>query len=70
LGKVRWVVSTVRDRSINNMLLRSLKQHGYQGKIAVTTYNRHDEVLFRESGIDKIFVPYRDAAREAAERLH
>ncbi len=70
LGKVRWVVSTVRDRSINNMLLRSLKQHGYQGKIAVTTYNRHDEVLFRESGIDKIFVPYRDAAREAAERLY
>lgn len=70
LGKVRWIVSTVRDRSINNMLLHSLKQHGYQGKIAVTTYNQYDEALFGDSGIDKIFVPYRDAAREAAERLH
>jgi Trk K+ transport system NAD-binding subunit len=69
LDQMRWVVSTVRDRAINAMLLHSLRQQGYKGRIAVAASNHHDADLFREQGVDLVLIPYADAAREAAERL-
>jgi Kef-type K+ transport system membrane component KefB len=69
LDQMRWVVSTVRDRAINAMLLHSLRQQGYKGRIAVAASNHHDADIFREQGVDLVLIPYADAAREAAERL-
>lgn len=69
LARARWVVSTVRDRGINRMLLHGLRQQNYQGKIAVSTSSPHDARLFEQEGVDMILVPYADAAKEAAERL-
>ncbi|MDZ7804124.1 cation:proton antiporter family protein [Thiohalophilus sp.] len=69
LDRVRWVISTIRDRGINRMLLSGLRQQGYHGRIALSTAHRHDAPLYEQDGIDLVLVPYADAAREAAERV-
>ncbi|MDZ7754701.1 MAG: cation:proton antiporter family protein [Gammaproteobacteria bacterium] len=69
LGRAQWVVSTVRDRGINRMLLHGLRQQNYQGKVAVSTASRYDAQAFEQEGVDMVLIPYADAAREAAERL-
>jgi hypothetical protein len=69
LERTKWVVSTVRDRTINRMLLHGLRQQGYRGKVALATSSQHDAEMFKQDGVDMVFIPYTDAAREAAERL-
>lgn len=69
LEQVRWVVSTMRDRAINRMLLHGLHQQGYPGKVALSASSRHEAQQFEREGVDLVFVPYADAAREAADRL-
>ncbi len=69
LERVNWVVSTIRDRAINRMLLQGLRQQCYQGKVALSVSGRHDALQFERDGVDLILVPYADAAREAADRL-
>ncbi|MFP3872974.1 MAG: cation:proton antiporter [Thiohalophilus sp.] len=69
LDRVRWVISTIRDRGINRMLLNGLRQQGYSGRIALSSAHRHDATLFEHDGIDLVLVPYADAAKEAAERI-
>lgn len=69
LEQVRWVVSTMRDRAVNRMLLHGLHQQGYPGKVALSASSRHEAQQFEREGVDLVFVPYADAAREAADRL-
>ncbi len=69
LQRSEWVVSTVRDRSINQMLLHGLRQQGYQGKVALSASSRREARTYEEEGVDRVFIPYADAAEEAAERL-
>lgn len=69
LDRVRWVISTIRDRGINRMLLSGLRQQGYKGRIALSSAHQHDAQLFMQDGIDLVLVPYADAAKEAAERI-
>jgi len=68
-AKTKWVVSTIRDPSINRMLLHSLRQLDYSGKVAVSTSNRHDAQEFERMSVDMVLIPYADAAKEAADRL-
>jgi Kef-type K+ transport system membrane component KefB len=70
LEKARWVVSTLRDRALNRALLLGLQQQGYRGKVAVSSSTRREATVFREEGVDLVLVPYADAAKEAADRLH
>lgn len=69
LSSTVWVVSTVRDRSINRVLLNGLRQNNYRGKVAIASANQRDASLFQDDGIDIILVPYADAAKEAADKL-
>ncbi len=69
LSRIRWVVSTVRDDSINRMLLHALRQQGYQGKMALTTAGQRNVRRLKNEGVDLVLIPYTDAAREAAARL-
>lgn len=69
LTHIQWVVSTVRDRSINRMLLHGLRQQNYRGRIAIATSNQRDAQIFDQEGVDIVLMPYTDAAREAAVRL-
>ena len=69
LAQAKWVVSTVRDRNINRMLLNGLREQGFRGKVAVSTASRHEARLFEQEGVDMVLIPYDDAAKEAADRL-
>ncbi len=69
LQGVNWVVSTLRDRTLNRALLHGLRQQNYGGKVAISTSDRRDASHFQEEGIDLVLVPYADAAKEAADRL-
>ncbi len=64
-----WVVSTLRERALNRVLLQGLQQQGYRGKVAVSASTRHEADGFRREGAALVLVPFADAAREAADRL-
>ncbi|TNF34092.1 MAG: sodium:proton exchanger [Gammaproteobacteria bacterium] len=69
LTHTRWVVSTVRDPSINRVLLHGLRQSQYRGKVAIASSGQRDADQFRREGVDLVLIPYADAAKEAADRL-
>ncbi|PHS72703.1 MAG: sodium:proton exchanger [Porticoccus sp.] len=69
LSRATWVVSTVRDRAINRMILHGLKEQGYKGKVAISAAGSYDARFFEQAGVDMVLVPYTDAAREAAAQL-
>lgn len=69
LKQTRWVVSTVRDRAINRMLLHGLKQCDFQGKVAIATSSRQQVRELNEAGVDLVLIPYADAAKEASDWL-
>jgi Kef-type K+ transport system membrane component KefB len=69
LDGVRWVVSTMPERTVNLALMHSLRERGYPGSIALTARSRRDaEILSREKP-DLILKPFEDAAARAAEQL-
>lgn len=69
LERVPWVVSTVRERSVNRTLLHTLRQQSFRGRVAVAANGQHEAELLRREGADLVLVPYFDAAREAADQL-
>jgi Kef-type K+ transport system membrane component KefB len=69
LKRAKWVVSTVRDRAINRMLLHGLRQQGYCGKVAISSSSNRDAALSDGDDVDLLLIPYSDAAKEAADRL-
>jgi Kef-type K+ transport system membrane component KefB len=69
LSQLHWIVSTIRDPRLNSLLLETLKQQGYSGRIAVTTYRSQDRLKLNQAGVDLVLFPYTDAARKAAETL-
>ncbi|MBB3190992.1 cation:proton antiporter [Halomonas cerina] len=69
LHQARWVVSTLRDRAVNRMLLHGLRQQGFTGKVAIAVSHQRDARRFEQDGVDLVLVPYADAAREAAIRV-
>lgn len=69
LARVRWVVSTSRERHVNQTLIHSLQSLGYAGQIAVTAHDADEANRLKQAGADLVMVPFVDAAREAADRL-
>jgi Kef-type K+ transport system membrane component KefB len=69
LEKTKWVVSTIPGKDLSLSLLAALKAHHFQGKIALTTHNKREMTILDQAGADLVLVPYRDAAKEAAETL-
>jgi hypothetical protein len=69
LGRVQWVVSTARERHVNQSLIHSLRGVGYAGRIAVTAHGPREAAWLERAGADVVLVPYADAAREAADRI-
>lgn len=69
LRQARWVVSTIPDRRVGLVLTSSLRSHGYQGGLSVTTHLEQDVPLLASAGADMVLHPFADAAEEAARRL-
>ena len=69
LARTRWVVSTARERHVNQALIHTLRSLGYAGRIAVTVHGPGEIARLEQAGADLVLVPFADAAREAADRL-
>lgn len=69
IGQAQWVLSSVREKSVNLTLLHGLRDHGYKGKAAVTAHNRADAGQLKQAGADQVLMPYADAAAEAVDHL-
>ena len=51
------------------LLIYSLRDLAYKGKIAVTAHDRAEVAAFKQAGADLVLVPFSDAAVEAAELI-
>jgi len=76
LEGVRWVVSTVSQydpgltfEDPRMVLLDTLGKLGFSGKIAVSTQREKEKELLEEWGANRVFLPFDDAAEQAARRI-
>ena len=69
LRQARWVINTIRGQDQCLVLLHTLKQHGFKGQIALTAHTLNDKDALMNVGADLVLLPFRDAAREAADLL-
>ncbi|RKZ70183.1 MAG: sodium:proton exchanger, partial [Gammaproteobacteria bacterium] len=69
LGQVCCVLSSVPDMRVNLVLLHSLREHGYNGTIAVTAHTSRDTERLQDAGANQVLIPYSAAAAEAVDKL-
>lgn len=69
LVKVRWVLSTVREKSVNLALLHGLRDLDYRGFVAVTAHIPADVEQLKQAGANLVLIPYADAAAGAVDNL-
>lgn len=69
LRHAKWVINTVRGQDQCLVLLHTLKQHSFKGRIALTAHTLNDKDALMNVGADMVLLPFRDAAREAADLL-
>ncbi|MGC9325689.1 MAG: cation:proton antiporter [Desulfomonilia bacterium] len=69
LNCTRWVLSTIRDRTLNLDLFHRLKDRGFEGKVALTARTEEDAQAYRDAGAHVVLRPYRDAAEQGADSL-
>ena len=69
LGQVCCVLSSVPDMRVNLVLLHSLREHGYNGSIAVTAHTSRDTERLQDAGANQVLMPYSAAAAEAVDKL-
>lgn len=69
LDQAQWVVSTVPNYESNRILVASLREIGFKGKIALSAYLETDLEPLNKLKVDLILIPYRDAAMSAAEQI-
>ncbi|GAB4391296.1 MAG: cation:proton antiporter [Gammaproteobacteria bacterium] len=76
LQGVKWVVSAMpqHDTGVTHedprlSLIEGLKQQYYQGAIAISTQQLHDQEILKQKGATLILLPFYDAAEQAVERM-
>jgi Kef-type K+ transport system membrane component KefB len=69
LAHARWVVSTAPQRDVGLALLHGLRAHGFRGRAALTAHSDADAEQLRQKGADIVFLPFADAAEQAAETI-
>ncbi|MFM7852098.1 MAG: NAD-binding protein, partial [Flammeovirgaceae bacterium] len=76
LKGVKWVISAMPQHDIGithedprYILIDTLKNDNYRGKIIVSTHHRDEEQKLLERGADLVLMPFRGAARYATEQL-
>ncbi|MGF1623716.1 MAG: NAD-binding protein, partial [Alphaproteobacteria bacterium] len=76
LATAQWVVSTIRDHNggVSHMdarivLIQSLREFGFDGRIAVTSNRDADAAALLAAGADLVLEPFQDAADRAVELL-
>ncbi len=74
LTGVRWVIAAIPVLSTSlthgdprRLLVEVLRDHGYDGRIAIAAQHTTDAERLREKGADLILMPFVDAADQAAD---
>lgn len=70
LERAKYVVSAIPVLQTNLALLHGLRQHGFDGIIALTAHTRHDAEQLRAAGVDVVLEPFASAAHTTSETLH
>lgn len=69
LDSARLVISAIPDRDTSAVLLHALHHHAYRGRIALTAHSKKHKDYLLHAGADVVLLPFRDAAKEAADML-
>jgi len=69
LARARWVVSGLRDATLDHQLVSSLRRHGYRGPISATATTAADVPRIEQAGATEVLLPFHDAADHAAYRI-
>ncbi|MGQ3686079.1 MAG: cation:proton antiporter [Candidatus Loosdrechtia sp.] len=67
LHKAKFVISTLPDIETNLIIMSSLREQHFKGRIALTAHNRKDAEKLREKGADMVLLPFEVAAEHVAE---
>lgn len=74
LKDTKWVISAVPEHDLGVthhdpriVLIDTLKEIKYEGKIAVTTHFDKDKEILLKRGSDLVFIPYQEAANKVAD---
>ncbi len=73
LTHTRWIICTLRGQEMSTAhedprlaFLSALAHHDYKGRIALTSHRPEDIEPLKNKGADLVFLPYREAAKQAA----
>lgn len=69
LSHINWIISTLPAPSTTDTLLKALKLSNFKGSFATSTNIANSQDIKKMKGIDLVFEPYIDAAREAVEMI-
>ena len=69
LDSARLVISAIPDHDTCSVLLHALHHHAYRGRIALTAHSKKHKDYLLHAGADVVLLPFRDAAKEAADML-
>jgi Kef-type K+ transport system membrane component KefB/voltage-gated potassium channel Kch len=69
LASAKAVVSTIPDREAGRVLLRALREHGFQRPVALTAHSESEAEQLLRQGADLVLLPFADAASQTARTL-
>ncbi len=70
MKNVRLIISTLSDYEINLHLLKILKHHKFEGRIALTQHHSDHAQKLVDAGADMILFPFVDAVENLTEKLN
>lgn len=70
LASAKWVICSIRDAKVINLLTAGLKQHNYGGILALTANEASDVPSLEKAGADLVFSPFEDSAIQAVDIMH
>ena len=69
MARTKWVVLATPAAADEEHLVRTLRHHGFEGKIAVTAHTDSEVSELEQSGADLILKPFADAADQAVDLI-
>jgi Kef-type K+ transport system membrane component KefB len=69
LASAKWVISTLREPELDVSLIKSVRRHGFRGKVAATAHSGSEGHRLIEAGADEVLLPFDDAADYAARKV-
>lgn len=69
LSRVGWVVSTLPDLESNRGLIHALREHKYEGQIAIVAREENDGIALEKMGVPTVLYPMNNAVDYAVKTL-